>query len=331
MRVVVIGAGMSGLAAARTLHDTSEGEVDVTVVERARGVGGRMATRRIGDATFDHGAQFFTVRTPAFQARVDGWAARGLVQVWNHGFGSPDGYPRYAAPEGMASLAKDLARGLRVECSTMAFTLRRASTGEDSSWNVVIDDGTIRPADRVIITTPLPQSFGLLADSGLELDPDVFRVDYDRTICLLAVLDRPVSLAPSGGVQPTGGAFSFIGDNASKGVSAVPAITFHANADWSEAHWDDDVESLGAALVAEARPWLADAEVIDHQVKKWRFATPRSISPDPCHVLPHRAGAPAGAPAGSTDASIVLAGDAFAGPRVEGAHNSGVAAAHAIR
>ena len=58
-------------------------------------------------------------------------------------------------------------------------------------WDVVIDDGTVRPADHVIITTPLAQAFGLLADADLELDVDTFRVDYDRTICLLAVLDRP--------------------------------------------------------------------------------------------------------------------------------------------
>ena len=45
-----------------------------------------MATRRIGAATFDHGAQFFTVRTPAFRHRVDDWSDRGLVTVWNHGF-----------------------------------------------------------------------------------------------------------------------------------------------------------------------------------------------------------------------------------------------------
>jgi renalase len=168
----------------------------------------------------------------------------------------------------------------------------------------------------VIVTTPLPQAFGLLADSDLELDLDRFRVDYDRTICLLAVLDRPGAVAASGGEQPVDDVFSFIGDNASKGVSSVPAITFHANPRWSEARWDDSIESLGAALQVAARPWLDDARITDHQVKKWRFATPRTISPDPCWT--------------SSDGSVILAGDAFAGPRIEGAHNSGLAAAHVL-
>ena len=138
----------------------------------------------------------------------------------------------------MTSLAKDLAVGLPVECSTMAFALRRSTVGP-TRWDVVIDDGTVRPADRVIITTPLAQAFGLLADADLELDVETFRVDYDRTICLLAALDRPAVVSSSGGTQPADGVFSFVGDNMSKGVSAVPAITFHAGPAWSEEHWDD--------------------------------------------------------------------------------------------
>ena len=88
--------------------------------------------------------------------------------------------------------------------------------------------------------------------------------------------------------QPADGVFSFIGDNMSKGVSAVPAITFHANPAWSEAHWDDDVDVLGRALIDAAQPWLGDAAIVEHQVKKWRFATPRTISPDPCWTLAGR-------------------------------------------
>ena len=60
-------------------------DVDVRIVDKGRSVGGRLATRRIGEARLDHGAQFFTVRTPAFQAQVDDWVARGVVHVWNHG------------------------------------------------------------------------------------------------------------------------------------------------------------------------------------------------------------------------------------------------------
>ena len=318
MRIVIVGAGLAGLVAARELH--AAGAV-VTVLDKGRSPGGRLATRRVGGATLDHGAQFFTVRSPAFATTVDDWRRRGLVHVWNHGFERPgddptagDGHPRYVASGGMNSLAKDLAVGLDVRCSTMVFAVRRDAGSGDVS--VVIDDGTSLEADAVIVTAPLPQAFALMIDGGIELDETLFRTDYDRTIGLLVRLDRAPRLPASGGVQDANEVFGFVGDNASKGISAEPAVTFHATATWSETHWNDDNESVIEQLTAAAAPWLGDATILEHSLKKWRLATPRSIWPDPCWT--------------TAGGKVIMAGDAFAGPKVEGAHNSGLAAAHTL-
>jgi predicted NAD/FAD-dependent oxidoreductase len=311
VRVVVVGAGLAGLVAAREL---SAAGAEVVVVERASAPGGRLTTRRIGSATFDVGAQFFTVRTPAFAAAVGRWVEQGVVAVWNHGFADADGYPRYVARGGMAALADHLARGLRVELDTMAFAVRRPRAG--APLEVVIDDGTRRPADAVVSTCPLPQTFALLVDAGIDADEQVFRTDYDRTVALLAVLDRPPALPGSGGVQAPDDVLAIVADNVSKGITATPAVTIHATAAWSEQHWRDDDDRIVAALVDAAAPWLGGAAIVAHHVKRWRFATPRSISPDPCWIAP--------------SGDLVAAGDAFAGPRIEGAHNSGLAAAHAL-
>lgn len=309
MRVVIVGAGLSGLVAANELQAAG---VEVAVVDKGRSPGGRLATRRIGTATLDHGAQFFTVRTPAFQRRVDDWIERGLVAVWSHGFGSADVHPRFVAPAGMNSLAKDLARGHDVSCSTMACAVRPSG----SQWHVVIDDGSVRVADQVVVTTPLPQSSALLADAAIELDDRLMRTDYDRTIALLATLDRPPRIDAPGGVQRPNDDVGFVADNVAKGVSATPAITLHASAAWSRTHWDCDTADVLASLVDLADPWLGDAAIDEAHVKKWRFATPRTPWPDPCWV--------------SADGGIVLAGDAFNGPRIEAAHNSGLAAAQTL-
>ena len=318
MRVVVVGAGICGLVAARQLVAA---DAEVVVVDKGRSPGGRLATRRIGGATLDHGAQFFTVRSPAFQRQVDDWTDRGLVSIWSHGFDSDDGHPRHMAPGGMTSLAKDLAVGLDVRCSTMAFTIRPNAAqpsvlSSDESWQVVIDDGTEHDADAVIVTTPLPQAFALLADSRIDLPDQLMRTDYDRTITLLATLDRAPAIPAPGGLQGPTPDLSFVADNMAKGVSAAPAITVHASAGWSEAHWDDEVDDLQAALTDLVSAWLGEATIVEAQVKKWRFATPRTPWPDPCWV--------------AEGGRVVLAGDAFDGPRVEAAHNSGLAAAHAL-
>jgi len=313
VRIIIIGAGLAGLIAARELDAAG---ADVLVLDKGRSPGGRLATRRVGGATLDHGAQFFTVRSPAFAKTVDDWLARGLVHAWNHGFddGDSDSHPRYVATGGMNSLAKDLAVGLDVRCSTMAFAVRRDADSGDVS--VAIDDGTSFEADAVIVTAPLPQAFALMIDGGIELDETLFRTDYDRTIGLLVRLDQAPGLPPSGGIQNADDVFSFIGDNASKSVSLEPAVTFHANPTWSEAHWDDDNDELVKQLAVAAQPWLGDATIVEHSLKKWRLATPRSIWPDPCWT--------------TADGKVIMAGDAFAGPKVEGAHNSGLAAAHTL-
>lgn len=325
MRVVIIGAGLTGLIAARDL--TAAG-AEVILLDKGRSPGGRLATRRIGGATLDHGAQFFTVRSPAFAKQVDDWQERGLVHVWNTGFSDPDdsvddtadmageaeAYPRYVATNGMNSLAKDLAADLDVRCSTMVFAIRRDT--DTGAVTVVIDDGTVLEADAVIVTTPLPQAFALMIDGNVELDETLFRTSYDRTIGLLVRLDGPAALPASGGVQDADEVFSFIGDNASKGVSAEPAVTFHANSAWSEAHWDEDNDALIEQLTAAAAPWLGAATILEYSLKKWRLATPRSIWPDPCWT--------------TANGKVIVAGDAFAGPKVEGAHNSGLAAAHTL-
>ena len=315
MRVIVVGAGLSGLVTARGLAAAGH---DVTAFDKGRSPGGRLATRRVGDARFDHGAQFFTVRSDPLAAQVADWQRRGLTHVWCEGFsGESDGHPRYVATAGMSSLAKDLAAGLDVRCAALVFTIRHGDGAR--AWDVTLDDGGVHPADAVIMTCPLPQTFSLLFEAGVELPIELFGDDYDRTLALLVVLDAPSAVPPPGGIQADaldGTMFTFVGDNQAKGVSPVPALTVHASPAWSEQHWDDDRAETHAALLAAARPWFGGAGVVTSQVKRWRFATPRRPWPEPCWT--------------SEDGTLVLAGDAFAGPRVEGAYVSGLAAARAL-
>lgn len=310
MRVIVVGAGLSGLMAARTASQLGH---DVSVFDKGRGIGGRLATRRIGDATLDHGAQFFTVRSDEFQAHVTEWLDAGVVREWCRGFVADDGHPRYVGANGMTSIAKYLAAGLDVRSNTLVFSLSR----NDNDWTVTTDDGVAHIADRVILTAPIPQAFSILFSSGLEMPKDLRSIDYDRTLGLLVTLDSvPHNIATPGGIQFADDTFSFIGDNMAKNVSATPALTFHANPAWSLAHFDDEIDAIHADLLAAATPWIGDATILSSQAKKWRFAVPQRTWPDACWV--------------DETGSLALAGDAFAGPRVEGAALSGVAASERL-
>ncbi len=319
--VTIVGAGLSGLIAAHELASTG---VSVDVLDKGLGVGGRLATRRMSGATLDHGAQFFTVRGQRFREFVDDAIEANVVDVWCHGFGIRDKYPRYYCPAGMTALAKWLADRVRAAGATIVTDVRVESVGRNANaWELTDTEGRTQPTDGVILTPPVPQTLDLLRIGGVELtspfDRQLDAISYKPTMALLVVLDGPSAVPRPGGVQRTErDLFTFIADNQMKGVSSVPALTFHVNGPTSNQRWDDDPAEVEADLMRIASPWFGGAGVVESQLKKWKFAGPYIPFPASSLVVE------------SDPGPLVLAGDAFAGPKVEGAFNSGVSAAAEI-
>lgn len=309
--VVVVGAGMAGLTAARRLRDAG---ANVVVLDKGRRPGGRMATRDLaGGARADHGAQFFTARSEEFSPVVAGWVSQGLVHEWCRGFGSDDGHPRYAATDGMAALAGRIAAPLDVRTSVRVDAVRP----EGGRWLVTWparhgQDGGSIDCDAVVITAPAPQAAALVGEHAAVPD-----LTYSPTISLVVSLEGRGQVPAPGGVQladdPT---WSWIGDNQAKGTSPVPALTFHTRSDVAARTWDLDDEALRRMLLRAASPWIGEAPVLADAVHRWRYATPVDPQPERCLV--------------TGGGRLVIAGDAFAGPRVEGAFLSGAAAADAV-
>ncbi len=309
--VLVIGAGMAGLSAASALQNAGRKPL---LIDKGRGIGGRMATRRIGAATFDHGAQFVTARDPHFEQVLKSACAAGAAVEWCRGFtAEADGHPRWRGSPGMSALAKHLALGLEIVQEKQVASVRP----ESDRWIMSMADGETWSAGAVILTAPVPQSLVLLEAGGVPLEPNLQQrlssIHYERCLAVMAVLDGPSQLPPPGGFAPASGPISWIADNQLKGVSSEPAITLHATDGYSVAHWDQDRDGTARQLLAVAAEWIG-AGVKSHQVHGWRYSKPRQTDPLTCAVV-------------CSHPPLVLAGDAFAGPRVEGAALSGWAAA----
>ncbi|MDP7378939.1 MAG: NAD(P)-binding protein, partial [Pirellulaceae bacterium] len=155
-RVAVIGAGMSGMAAARTLTDQG---VEVEVFEKSRGLGGRMSTRRVdGKPGFDHGAQYFTARNPIFKRYVNSWIEQGLVQTWSGTIGSFDdgtwtpsvgSTERFVGVPSMNSICKHLGQETHVHKQTRVDRVENTHQGLS-----VVDDQeeSYGPYDWVVVS-----------------------------------------------------------------------------------------------------------------------------------------------------------------------------------
>jgi predicted NAD/FAD-dependent oxidoreductase len=317
---VVVGAGISGLLAARELRGAGR---RVTVLEKGRGVGGRMATRRVGGGTFDHGAQFFTVRDERFAGLVEDWLAAGVAEEWSRGFAdaagerAEDGHPRYRGSEGMTSIPKHLARGLDVRTGERIVRVEPVADG----WEVSCESGLRVEGAALLLTAPVPQSLQL-AESGDYRLPDEARrrleaVSYDPCLALMVLLDEPADVPEPGGVQIKGEPLDWVSDNRRKGISREPAITIHAGPRWSSVHFEDDEAEITHSLLSLAGESLGtdlEGAAIDTSLARWRYSWVTESHPEPRLV------ASAGPP-------LLFCGDAFGQPKVEGAALSGLAAA----
>ena len=316
--VLIIGAGLAGLSAANDLHQAG---LKVLVVDKGRGLGGRLAGRRIGDATFDHGAQFMTARDSRFKASVAEWIEAGVAEEWYSSYpGHPNGHPRYRGVPTMTAVAKYLATDMNVLRTTRVDSI----TQDNRLWSAALDNGKTVSAKALLITSPVPQTIDLLASGNIKIPADkqtrLDRIDYEACIAVMAVLDGPTAIPVPGATAFDEGPIGWISDNLQKGVSKIPAVTIHGSGEFSAEHYEDDKMHSGQILIDAAAPYLGNAKVIEYQVHGWRYSKPTVVDSEACMLLSE-----------STDLPpLALAGDAFAGPRFEGAVLSGWAAAKSL-
>jgi renalase len=312
----VVGAGVAGLTAARTLQAAG---VEVTVLEAGAAAGGRLATRRIGEAVFDAGAQFFTVRDERFESRVREWLEAGVAVEWSRGFAdaggdyAADGYPRYRGAAGMVSLARSLAEGLEVWTGEWVVAANAAD-----GWEVVTGSRTYY-ADALVITPPGIRGSPLVEGMGLpgEVRRALGGIRYDPAICAMVLLDGPGRVPEPGGVQVRGEPVAWVSDNYRKGISPVPgALTLHAGPEFSWRHRDAGDAEVVERLLAAVAGWVGE-EVREYRVERWEHSAPVELHPEPRLLVPGRS-------------PVVFCGDAFAGAKVEGAYLSGLAAAESL-
>ena len=306
--IAVVGAGISGLLLARAL--TARG-ADVVVLEKSRGYGGRMATKRVGEAAFDSGAQYFTAKSERFAAMVAGWAAAGVVAPWPGASAH-----RWIARPGMNALGKFLADGVQVRREAKVLKVLR----ENDGWELTVENQPPTRARRLVLTAPLPQSLALLQAGGVELPSELVKelaeLTYYPCLALLVTLGG-ASAVPAEGVALADGPVRWMADNTKKRISpaGVGAVTVHLSPSFATEHYAK-TEAEVAALVLPGIAERLGAPVVNVALQRWKFSEPVTPYTQRCVWLP--------------ELGLGLAGDGLGGPRVEGAALSGLELADRI-
>jgi renalase len=310
---LVIGAGMAGLACAAALVRKG---ARVTVLDKGRGPGGRMAARRVeigGEAvSFDHGAQYFTARDPAFREVVAGWEQAGVAARWPAaGEEAWVGVPGMNAPVRAMAQALDVRWGLRAE----------QITREGALWQV--DTGTaLFTATRVLVSVPAEQAAGLLADAAPAFARLAGAVQSAPCWAVMAAFAAPLPITLDCFRSETGPIAWAARNSAKPGRAGYEAWVIHASPARSRALIDRPAAEVAAILLADflSATGSAPATPIHCDAHRWLYALPQP---------PGSEGSGEGA---RFDAALGLgvAGDWLHSPRIEGAWLSGRALAQVV-
>ena len=306
MNIAIVGAGLAGLACATRLGEAGH---RVQLFDKGRGPGGRMSSRRVltprGEASFDHGAQYFTARDDGFRAQVDLWQQAGLVAPWPAA--GPEcwvGMPAMNAP------VRHLASGASVRWNIQVNRL----VGAPGRWMLEgVDDG---PFEAVLLAVPSENAAPLLQDAAPIMAGRAIATPAQPCWTVMAAFEAPVPTDAD--VLRDDGPIGWAARNSAKpGRTGPEAWVLQAGPAWSRDHLEASADSIVPALLSafSQRIGATLPPVLAASAHRWRYA---------------RSGASADGMMWDAEAGLGVCGDWLLGARVECAWMSGDRLARAI-
>ena len=306
MKVAVIGAGMAGLTAARLLQEAG---AEVTVFDKSKGTGGRLASRSLENGWLDHGAPYFSADNGEFDNFLRQRVLPEVLVPWQAeitGELTADEQLRYVGVPRNSAVTRALLGSLNFQPSTRIARLERTEAG----WQLYNDgESSLGWWQQVVIAVPAPQALALVRDIP-ELAEPLTRVHMEP--CWVAALQTdcvPESLAEVT-LAPHPHLRRVTRNSAKPGRNNNGVYLVQATADWSREHLEESPAEVGTRLrklFLSLLPAAADCDLL--LTHRWRYGFTEQALNQACLR--------------SSKLRLGLCGDWCLGRRVEDAWHSG--------
>jgi predicted NAD/FAD-dependent oxidoreductase len=306
--VAIIGAGIAGLSCATAL---SKAGYHVELFDKARGPGGRMSTRRfetpMGEASADHGAQYFTARDPDFLEEVIGWALACVATPW-----TDVAEDCWVGVPGMNAIIRHLASAQSVRWNSRIETISATSAG----WELATGEGPIGPFDAVVLAIPSDQALPFLAGNDFAMARRAMLARFQPCWTALFAFEAPLDTTLSF-VRDVGAIGWACRESAKPQRHGPETWVVQANASWSSDHLEDDADAILTLLRQELGEALGThvPQPIAQSSHRWRYAMSSGLGDGALW---------------NSALSLGACGDWLLGPRVESGWLSGRAMAGAM-
>lgn len=262
---VIIGSGLSGSVLGDILHNHG---LNTALVEKSKGVGGRLATRRIENNIFDHGCQSIAV-----DSKTDSYLTKTIYKpedalIWR----KKNNTLQYTYSTGVTSFAKNLTKNLNLFLNEKVVKF----SFSDQLWTVECESGFKLRCYRLIFTTPAPQVLEIFKSSHFIFPEILNEISYSKAIVLLVKFKgNTLNTQPSESELSSLGIEEIVDQN-TKRTNPSQTYTIFLKEKTSEDLFDEtslNIESFTNDLISKITRFknISDLSI---EIKKWRYATP---------------------------------------------------------
>ena len=268
-KIAIIGTGLSAIFSA--IHLRKNTDLEINLFDKARGLGGRLATRRAEGGKFDHGAQYFSIERinnlPEIQMLINEGVINNIKDK-----------DIYFSPDGMTNIAKKLLLDFNIFKEHKLVSIDK----ENENYKLFFENGSTFNSDYIIMSCPMPQSLEILNKSKIDYDNNLIKdlEDLSYFPCIVVMIKSEIKLSNLDkhiGTDVDSKDISWIGDNYGKKVSNIENYyTIQCSPEFSYENFENEYDETNEKLKHEMEKIFgSNYQILSNH--KWRYSIPKNF------------------------------------------------------